>query len=121
MLRLFQRSLSYLSLAAKDKRRFVPPTTEIYKTPQDFLTRIGRQCDTVAEKFTSWEQLFTSSSREMEEWGIKPQMRKYILGRREYFSKHLHVTAIEIPKRRNKHLKRKEQVKLLRLKKLGLA
>jgi mannitol/fructose-specific phosphotransferase system IIA component (Ntr-type) len=113
--------MSYLALSTKDKRKFIPPVTELYKTPQDFLTKIGRQCDTVAEKFTSWEHLFTSSSREMEEMGIKPQMRKYILGRREYFSKHQELTGVEIPKRRNKHLKRKEQVKLLRLKKLGLA
>jgi hypothetical protein len=112
---------NYFRLSAKQKLQFVPLATDSIKTPKDFLTKIGRQCDTFADKFQSWEHLFTTSSRDLEEMGIKPSMRKYLLKSREWFSRGNPVKAVEVPSRRNKHLKRKEQVKLLRLKKLGLA
>jgi hypothetical protein len=91
------------------------------KTPKEFLKTIGRDCESVADKFTSWEQLFTISSREMEGLGIKTKMRKYILGRCNLFKQGNQVEQVKVPKRRNKYLKLKEQVKLQRLKKLGLA
>ena len=55
------------------------------KTHTDFLSAIGRKCQDVGPKFTSWEDLFKKSSSEMAEAGIPAQKRKYIVEWREWF------------------------------------
>ncbi|KAL7752733.1 hypothetical protein RI367_001735 [Sorochytrium milnesiophthora] len=44
-----------------------------------FLAQIGRKSGDLADKFKSWEHLFTARSRELRELGLTPQQRKYVL------------------------------------------
>lgn len=90
-------------------------------TPLEFLTAIGRECKSVSDKFADWKELFQTSSQKMEEKGIKPAMRKYILGCRETYKRKGTVCAVEFPKRQKKYLKRKNNSKISSLKKIGLA
>ncbi|KAI8899822.1 IGR protein motif-domain-containing protein, partial [Globomyces pollinis-pini] len=117
----FYMNKSYLELDSASKLKFIPPQTETLKEPVDFLKTIGRDCESVADKFQSWDHLFTCTTKELESMGIKPKMRKYILSQRHWFCRGKEPVAIEIPKRRHNYLKLKAAVKLLRLKKLGLA
>ncbi|KAJ3337571.1 hypothetical protein HDU91_001431 [Kappamyces sp. JEL0680] len=112
---------AFARMPPREKQALVPPTTAAVQTHQAFLQSIGRNCESVSEKFSSWEHLFTANSVQMDGLGIKPAMRKYILGCREWFKRYGEIRACEIPERRKKHIKRKEAVKLNRLKKLGLA
>ena len=90
-------------------------------TPQEFLSKIGRGCDTVADKIQDWNQLFTASSEDLEAKGIKPVMRKYILSWREWYKRGKDLKEVPVAERQQKHLKRKEQNKQDRLKRIGLA
>ena len=90
--------------------------------PKSFLTAIGRGCQDVADKFQSWDHLFTVTSDQMKnDLGIATDKRRYILGWREWFKRGIEPTHIEIPKRSKKYLKLRAAVKLNRLKKQGLA
>nr|KAJ3419538.1 hypothetical protein HK105_006832 [Polyrhizophydium stewartii] len=88
--------------------------------PAAFLKAIGRNSESVAAKFKDWDHLFTATSKELETLGIKTQMRKYILGWREWYKRGVEPKAIELPKRQKKYLKRQAEVKRARLQKLGL-
>eukprot|EP00842_Homolaphlyctis_polyrhiza_P000238 jgi/Hompol1/1214/HPOL_001056-RA len=116
---LHSESQAYFSLPKRDT--YVPSPRGDIKEPADFLKRIGRNTESVATKFKDWDHLFTATTKEMGELGIKSQMRRYILGWREWYRRGVEPVAIELPKRQRKHLKRKALVKLARLQRKGLA
>jgi len=48
--------------------------------PTTFLTKIGRSSASVAEKFKSWEHLFTASPAEMKtDMALSVKQRRWIL------------------------------------------
>lgn len=58
----------------------VPKTRPFIPDVPTFLTLIGRGMNKYANKFPSWESLFTLSTVEMKELGIEPpRNRKYLL------------------------------------------
>ncbi|KAI9202369.1 IGR protein motif-domain-containing protein [Polychytrium aggregatum] len=116
-----RKGWEYLALSDLQKDTFVPAPRGAITDPASFLNAIGRKCGDVAAKFTSWEHLFKATSSEMKELGIDCQRRKYILGWRESFKRGTDPKDIPIPKRKEKYLVFKAKVKLLRLKKQGLA
>ena len=64
----------------------VPKPTPFVPDPQTFLTLIGRSLSSHANKFSSWEELFTLSSAQMKAKGLDPpRTRKYLLRWREKF------------------------------------
>ncbi|KNC96816.1 uncharacterized protein SPPG_08017 [Spizellomyces punctatus DAOM BR117] len=112
----------YVELPAKEKATFVPKTRGPFTDPKTFLTAIGRGCDSYADKFKSWEHLFTVTADQMEkELGVKCTHRKYIMGWREWYKRGIDPYPVEIPKRQKKYLKSKAKVQLARLKRQGLA
>ena len=59
---------------------YVPPPTPFVPDVNTFLTLIGRQLKEHASKFTSWEELFTLSSSQLQSRGLEPpRTRKYLL------------------------------------------
>lgn len=48
-------------------------------TPEQFLSALGRNLNSHASKFTSWEDFFVASSTTMDKRGIGCRERKYIL------------------------------------------
>ncbi|KAI9335780.1 IGR protein motif-domain-containing protein [Obelidium mucronatum] len=113
---------SYMQLDDKTKAKLVPKPRDGVSTPKEFLSKIGRGCGDVSEKFKSWDHLFQATSEEMaDSLAIPVRKRKYILQWREWFKRGLELRAIELPERSKKHLRVKKQVELLRLKKQGLA
>lgn len=64
----------------------VPSPTPFVPDVPTFLTLIGREMSKHASKITSWEQLFKSSSTELQELGIEPaRQRRYLMRKREKF------------------------------------
>ncbi|KAI8913246.1 IGR protein motif-domain-containing protein [Gorgonomyces haynaldii] len=119
-LNMFKRWSSFASMTPKQKLLLVPEKKG-FQDHKHWLQTIGRKCDTVGDKFKSWEHLFTSTSQEMDKLGIKPQMRKYILGERNRYKEFGTVQRVEIPKRQEKYKRVKKVTALLRMQKLGLA
>ncbi|KAI8610351.1 hypothetical protein BC830DRAFT_1146235 [Chytriomyces sp. MP71] len=112
----------YMALSDKVRDSFVPQPRGAIQTPKDFLTAIGRSTADVADKFKSWDHLFTATGDEMaDSLAIPVRKRKYILQCREWFKRGVEPKAVELPKREKRHLKEREKVKLARLKKKGLA
>ncbi|KAG0318179.1 hypothetical protein BGZ99_005825 [Dissophora globulifera] len=61
-----------------------------------FLTKIGRDSAQVADKFKSWDHLFTASSAEMKsDMALSVKQRRWILNWREKFRQG--VEPYEIP------------------------
>ena len=119
MLRIFSRNLvtQYFKLSAKERLNFIPPNPPPLA---DFLKTIGRDAPTVTV-FQDIQQLLSMEASKMNKLGLKPRIRKYILSCREWYKRTGTVPNAEMPKRQHKYLQRKEMVKTLRLKKLGLA
>ncbi|KAL1994647.1 hypothetical protein VTN49DRAFT_2117 [Thermomyces lanuginosus] len=70
----------------KKKNLTVPSPTPFVPDVKTFLTLIGREQVKFADKFSSWEQLFTLSSPELRDLGIEPpRQRRYLLRHREKF------------------------------------
>ncbi|WEW60110.1 telomere length regulation protein [Emydomyces testavorans] len=62
------------------RRGFIPPPTPFVPDTQTFLTLIGRNMSQYSSKLSSWEQLFTISSRELRDMGVEPaRQRRYLL------------------------------------------
>ncbi|KAJ1345127.1 hypothetical protein BSLG_000642 [Batrachochytrium salamandrivorans] len=99
---------------------WIAPLTDSAVDPAAFLKAIGRKSDTVTDKFTSWDHLFSVTTKDLKALGIKTRMRKHILGWREWYKRGIAPYAIEIPRRQKKHLKAKEKVKQARLEKMGM-
>ena len=118
MFKILRRNFNsqYSKLSPIDKLNFVPPNPP---TLQDFLSKINRDAATQVTQFKSIQELLTIKSNKMV--GLKPRIKKYLLSCREWYKRTGEVPSAPMPKRQHKYLKRKEQVKLLRLKKLGLA
>ncbi|CAO3683517.1 unnamed protein product [Rhizopus microsporus] len=67
---------------------------------QTFLKTIGRNCESFADKFETWEQLFTTPSRVMKnDMGIDTKSRKYILSWIERYRKGVQPYSIALPKK----------------------
>lgn len=65
-----------------------PPPTPFVPDVQTFLSLIGRNMTKFADKFPTWEKLFTLQSRELKQLGIEPaRQRRYLLRKREKFRK----------------------------------
>ncbi|KIJ54396.1 hypothetical protein M422DRAFT_222003 [Sphaerobolus stellatus SS14] len=58
--------------------RPVPPPRGSIQTPKDFLTAIGRSCETKL-KVDSWEDMWKMGGYEMKHAGVGVQDRRYIL------------------------------------------
>ncbi|KAI8926222.1 IGR protein motif-domain-containing protein [Entophlyctis helioformis] len=110
----------YMELSAGDRRAHVPLPSGAVQDPASFFKAIGRNTPTATDKFKDWNHLFVATSREMKKLGIKSQMRKYILGWREWYKRGNELKAIELPKRQKKHLKLQEEVRRARLERLGM-
>ncbi|KAL2914192.1 telomere length regulation protein [Polyrhizophydium stewartii] len=117
---LRSQSIAYAAVPSAERALYVPPPRGSISEPAAFLKAIGRNSESVAAKFKDWDHLFTATSKELETLGIKTQMRKYILGWREWYKRGVEPKAIELPKRQKKYLKRQAEVKRARLQKLGL-
>ncbi|KAJ3197382.1 hypothetical protein HDU82_001468 [Entophlyctis luteolus] len=92
------------------------------ETPKQFLAAIGRATADVADKFKSWDHLFTATTEEMaDELAIPVRKRKYILQWREWYKRGVTLREIAVPERRKKYLKLKKEVQAARLKKKGMA
>ena len=64
----------------------VPPPTPFVPDVETFLSLIGRNMIRFADKFPTWEKLFTLESRELKLLGIEPtRQRRYLLRKREKF------------------------------------
>ncbi|KAJ3019851.1 hypothetical protein HKX48_001680 [Thoreauomyces humboldtii] len=112
----------YIDLSPKQKAVLVPAPRGPYNDPKSFLTAIGRGCDVYADKFTSWDHLFTATAEAMEtDMGVKVAQRKYILGWRDWFRRGIDPYEVKIPVRQKKYLKERAKVNLARLKRQGLA
>ncbi|KAJ3351081.1 hypothetical protein HDU83_009272 [Entophlyctis luteolus] len=124
----------YLALSDKKRAAFVPPprgrfltksvcsSPDGIETPKQFLAAIGRATADVADKFKSWDHLFTATTEEMaDELAIPVRKRKYILQWREWYKRGVTLREIAVPERRKKYLKLKKEVQAARLKKKGMA
>ncbi|KAJ3390596.1 hypothetical protein HDU84_007297 [Entophlyctis sp. JEL0112] len=112
----------YLALSDKKRAAFVPPPRDGIETPKQFLAAIGRATADVADKFKSWDHLFTATTEEMaDELAIPVRKRKYILQWREWYKRGVTLREIAVPERRKKYLKLKKEVQAARLKKKGMA
>ncbi|KAF9933057.1 hypothetical protein BGZ67_004422 [Mortierella alpina] len=61
-------------------KKTVPAPRGDIQDPAAFLTKIGRNSASLAEKFKSWEHLFTASSAEMKaDLGFSVNQRRWIL------------------------------------------
>lgn len=71
------------------RRIEAPPTpspTPFIPDAQTFLTVIGRGLSAHAQKFETWDQLFTLTSPQLKEMGVEPaRSRRYLLQWREKF------------------------------------
>ncbi|KAF8582824.1 hypothetical protein K439DRAFT_1391153 [Ramaria rubella] len=65
-----------LSVAVTPKS--IPPPRGSIQSPKDFLTAIGRSCDTKL-KLESWDELWQMKGPEMKQAGVGVQDRRYIL------------------------------------------
>ncbi|KAJ5664757.1 hypothetical protein N7462_011570 [Penicillium macrosclerotiorum] len=64
----------------------VPSPTPFVPDVPTFLALIGREMSKHASKIPSWEQLFTSNSNQLREFGIEPaRQRRYLIRKREKF------------------------------------
>ncbi|GJJ76253.1 hypothetical protein EMPS_08612 [Entomortierella parvispora] len=61
-------------------KKAVPAPRGDINDPTAFLTKIGRNSASVAEKFKSWEHLFTASPAEMKtDMALSVKQRRWIL------------------------------------------
>ncbi|KAI8919343.1 IGR protein motif-domain-containing protein [Powellomyces hirtus] len=112
----------YIELSPKEKIALIPSSRGPISDPKSFLTAIGRGCESYADKFKSWDHLFTATAHEMEtDLGVKCAQRKYILGWRDWFKRGIEPYEVKIARRQKKYLKEKAKVQLARLKRQGLA
>ncbi|KAI9487870.1 MAG: hypothetical protein EXX96DRAFT_615617 [Benjaminiella poitrasii] len=81
----------------------VPPTRGAIQDVPSFMKAIGRDCEQLADKFESWDKLFTTNSRIMKtDMGIEAKQRKYILSWLERYRKGVNPYPISIPRQKKK-------------------
>ncbi|KAF9898454.1 hypothetical protein BX616_004007, partial [Lobosporangium transversale] len=67
-------------------KKSVPAPRGDIQDPAAFLNKIGRSSAQFADKFKSWEHLFTATSHEMKkDMGLNVQQRRWILSWREKY------------------------------------
>ncbi|CAG8555249.1 12224_t:CDS:10, partial [Ambispora leptoticha] len=74
--------MPYFQSSCLSAARFqqVPPPRGSIKTPKDFLERIGRGCADLADKFKTWDELFTTTGKQMkDDMAIGTRQRRWIL------------------------------------------
>lgn len=109
---------TYVSLPRDLKRAYLP-RTQI--SPLEFLRKIGRDAEKMADKFKSFEHLMTSDTRNLNKMGIKPKLRKYILSSIERYKRGDELLYAPIRPRQMKYKLRKQKVEHMRNMKIGLA
>ncbi|KAJ3041134.1 hypothetical protein HDV00_009848 [Rhizophlyctis rosea] len=107
-------------MTPEEKANFIPPHRGDIKDPQSFLKAIGRDCETVADKFANWDALFTTSPEKMEEMGIKGKMIKYIVASREWYRRGVDPFEKKIPVRAHRYKEVKAFLEKLERRKQGL-
>ncbi|KAG0262571.1 hypothetical protein BG011_010006 [Mortierella polycephala] len=61
-------------------KKAIPAPRGDIKDPATFLTKIGRNSASFADKFKSWDHLFTATSAEMKaDMGLSAEQRRWIL------------------------------------------
>ncbi|KAF8970011.1 hypothetical protein BGZ46_010595 [Entomortierella lignicola] len=93
------------SLHSAAAKKSVPAPRGDIQDPTSFLTKIGRNSASVADKFKSWEHLFTATTAEMKsEMSLSVKQRRWILGWREKYRQGVEPYAIpsKPPKKKSK-------------------
>ncbi|KAF9584311.1 hypothetical protein BGW38_006906 [Lunasporangiospora selenospora] len=74
------------SLHGGAAKKSIPAPRGDIQDPAVFLTKIGRSSEQAAEKFKSWDHLFTASTQEMKSGlGLSVKQRRWILNWREKY------------------------------------
>lgn len=69
----------------------IPPRTPFVPDSKTFLTLIGRSLLQHAAKISTWESLFSLTSKQLRELGVEPaRSRRYLLWWRDRFRKGIH-------------------------------
>ncbi|KAF8527469.1 hypothetical protein BU17DRAFT_81639 [Hysterangium stoloniferum] len=84
--------------------RPVPAPRGPIQTPQDFLTAIGRSCDTKL-KVGDWETMWKMGGTGMKKEGVGIQDRRYILWAMEKFKAGHDLTEIAHPEKPKKKIR----------------
>ncbi|KAJ1553106.1 telomere length regulation protein [Nowakowskiella sp. JEL0078] len=116
----------YVALSSGKKRRNVPAPRGEHskgeiKDVKGFLSAIGRKCEDVADKFATWDELFTIGSNEMTKRGINIQQKKYILKWIELYRRGHTLEAVEKAERQRKYRKLRWAVKQAKIHREGLS
>eukprot|EP01116_Phalansterium_solitarium_P001873 TRINITY_DN11706_c0_g1_i1.p1 TRINITY_DN11706_c0_g1~~TRINITY_DN11706_c0_g1_i1.p1 ORF type:complete len:237 (+),score=23.96 TRINITY_DN11706_c0_g1_i1:93-803(+) len=77
-------------------------------TVELFLKRIGKDCGQYADKYNSWEELFTFKRRQLKNLEIPVQQRRWILRWVHKYKLGVEPYAIPFKSKANKHKARRE-------------
>ncbi|KAK3816423.1 MAG: IGR protein motif-domain-containing protein [Benniella sp.] len=83
----------------------IPAPRGDIKDPATFLTKIGRNSAQIADKFKSWDHLFTASTAEMKsDMALSVKQRRWILNWREKYRQGVNPYDIPLkpPKKKTK-------------------
>ncbi|KAF9101692.1 hypothetical protein BGX27_011380 [Mortierella sp. AM989] len=74
------------SLHSGAAKKPIPAPRGDIQDPAAFLTKIGRNSASLADKFKSWDHLFTATTAEMKaDMALSVKQRRWILGWREKY------------------------------------
>ncbi|KXS21295.1 hypothetical protein M427DRAFT_130808 [Gonapodya prolifera JEL478] len=90
----------FIGKAKVKASKFIPKPTSSIPDHETFLNRIGRDCAQFSSKFNSWDAFWTASSAQMEEMGIPPKSRKYILSWKDNFRSGIALRPIPLNKKK---------------------
>ncbi|KAF8926906.1 IGR protein motif-domain-containing protein [Dissophora ornata] len=93
------------SIHAGSVKKSVPAPRGDIQDPAAFLTKIGRSSAPLAEKFKSWEHLFSATTGEMKsDLALSVKQRRWILNWREKFRQGVdpYVIPLKPPKKKTK-------------------
>ncbi|KAI7907308.1 IGR protein motif-domain-containing protein [Cokeromyces recurvatus] len=97
------RGIRYSTTASNAATTIVPLPRGKIQDVESFMKAIGRNCEEVANKFESWDKLFTTNSQIMKkEMGIETKQRKYILSWVERYRKGIDPYSIPLPRPKKK-------------------
>ncbi|KAG0369335.1 hypothetical protein BGZ54_010223 [Gamsiella multidivaricata] len=93
------------SLHAGAAKKSVPAPRGDIQDPAAFLNKIGRNSAQFADKFKSWDHLFTVTSAEMKSnMALSVKQRRWVLNWREKYRQgaDLYVIPVKPPKKKTK-------------------
>ncbi|KAF9432673.1 hypothetical protein BGZ76_010467 [Entomortierella beljakovae] len=74
------------SLHTASAKKSIPAPRGDIQDPATFLTKIGRNSESVADKFKSWDHLFSATTNEMKsDMALSVKQRRWILSWREKY------------------------------------